>query len=115
MFGDRELTEPITVSPPYCTKAIGSVGELLGATEILYEMAPEYLVHLRITALDVAENTDTWKSDERDEWSGDHYTGGRLSVRDVDINSRTYGKGEHTVPDWVAACKYERENIINSS
>lgn len=58
---------------PNWAKAMGSLGELVGATEILYELAPEYLVHLRVTVFDVAENTDTWMADERDERNGDPY------------------------------------------
>lgn len=58
---------------PNCAKATGLLGELLGATEILYELAPETLVHLKIMVLDVDENTDTWKADERDERNGDYY------------------------------------------
>lgn len=69
VFGDRELTEPITMFGPNWAKAVGLVGELWGATVILYELAAEYLVHLRVTALDVAENTEIWKSDERHEIS----------------------------------------------
>lgn len=65
-FGDRELIEPITVLGPNVANAMGSLGELWGATVILYELAPEYLIHLRITVLDVVENTDTWRSNERD-------------------------------------------------
>lgn len=67
MFWDRELTDPITVFGPNWAKAIGVLGELLAATVILYELAPEYLVHLRIAVLDVTENTDTVISDEGDE------------------------------------------------
>lgn len=51
---------------PNKTKAMKSFGELLLATLILYEAAPGNLVHLRITLLDVAENTDTWISDKSD-------------------------------------------------
>lgn len=51
---------------PNVAKAMGLLGELLRAAVILYEAAPEYLVHLRITVLDVAENRDTWMSDKRD-------------------------------------------------
>lgn len=60
MFEDKELTEPNTVFGPNVAKAMGLFGELWGATVILYELAPETLVHLRIVVLDVAENTDTW-------------------------------------------------------
>lgn len=74
MFGDRELTEPITVFGPNWAKAIGVLGELSGATVILYELAPEYLVHLRITVLDVTENTDTVIADEGDERSQGYYS-----------------------------------------
>lgn len=73
MFGDRELTEPNTVFGPNVAKAMGLLGELWGATVILYELAPETLVHLRIMVLDVAENTDTWISDDTDEISVDYY------------------------------------------
>lgn len=73
VFGDRELTEPNTMFGPYVAKAMGLFGELWGATVILYELAPEYLVHLKITVWDVVENTDAWKADERDE-SVDHYS-----------------------------------------
>ena len=66
VFGDRELTEPSTVFAPNVAKAMGLFGELLGATVILYEVAPAYLVHLIIAVLDVIENTLTWISDERD-------------------------------------------------
>ena len=48
-------------------------GELEGATVILYELAPETLVHLSIVVLDVAENTVTSiPPDERDDRSRDH-------------------------------------------
>lgn len=73
MFGDRELTEPNTVFGPNMAKAMGLLGELWGATVILYELAPETLVHLRIMVLDVAENTDTWIADDTDEISVDYY------------------------------------------
>lgn len=73
MFGDRELTEPNTVFGPNVAKAMGLLGELWGATVILYELAPETLVHLRIMVLDVAENTDTWIADDTDEISVDYY------------------------------------------
>lgn len=73
MFGDRELTEPNTVFGPKVAKAMGLLGELWGATVILYELAPETLVHLRIMVLDVAENTDTWIADDTDEISVDYY------------------------------------------
>jgi len=59
---------------PNVAKAMGLLGELLRATVILYEAAPGYLVHLRITVLDVAEKMDTWISDENDARSTDHYT-----------------------------------------
>lgn len=62
--GERDFTEPITVFGPNVAKAIGMFGELWVATVILYELAPGTLVHLRITLLDVAENTDTWIPDE---------------------------------------------------
>ncbi len=74
MFGERELIEPNTVFGPNVAKAMGVSGELLATTVILYELAPEYLFHLRVTVLDVAENTDTWRTDERDERSGDLYS-----------------------------------------
>lgn len=59
---------------PNVVKPMGLLGELLGATVILYELASENLVHLRIAVFDDTENTDTWISDERDERSGDHYS-----------------------------------------
>lgn len=65
VFWDREFTEPSTVFGPNIAKATGLLGEFLGATVILYELAPETLVHLRIVVLDVAENTDTWIADEQ--------------------------------------------------
>lgn len=68
MFGDRELTEPNTVFGPNVAKATGLLGELLGATVILYEVAPGTLVHLRIMVLDDAENMDAWIADERKKW-----------------------------------------------
>ena len=61
------MIEPITVLGPNWAKAMGLLGELFGATEILYELAPEYLVHLRIIVFDVAEKTDTWMAGEGDE------------------------------------------------
>lgn len=64
VFGDRELTEPITVFGPNRAKAMGLLGELFGATVILYELAPEYLDHLITAVLDVVENTVTVKADE---------------------------------------------------
>lgn len=64
-FADRELTEPSTVFGPNVAKAIWLLGELLGATVILYEVAPENLVHFRIALFVVTENTDTCKADER--------------------------------------------------
>lgn len=56
--------EPITVFGPYVAKAMGLSGELVEVTKIWYEAAPGYLVHLRITVLDDAENTDAWMSDK---------------------------------------------------
>lgn len=73
MFGDRELIEPSTVFGPNVAKAMGVSGELFSTAVSLYELAPEYLFHLRVTVLDVAVNTYTWRTDERDEGSGDHY------------------------------------------
>lgn len=73
MFGDSELTDPITVFGPNVAKAMGSLGEVWAATAILYELAPETLVHLRIIVLDVAENTDTWISDDTEVISVDYY------------------------------------------
>lgn len=60
-FGGSEVTEPITVFGPNDAKA---TSWLCDFTVILYEVAPEYLVHLRVTVFDVAENTDTLKSNE---------------------------------------------------
>lgn len=48
-------------------------GDAEGATVILYELAPETLVHRSTMVLDVAENTVTsMPPDERDDRSGDH-------------------------------------------
>lgn len=49
---------------PNVAKATGMFDELWVATVTLYELAPDTLVHLRITLLDVAENMDTWNPDE---------------------------------------------------
>lgn len=73
MFGDKELTEPNTVFGPNVAKAMGLFGELWGATVILYELAPETLVHLRIMVLDVAENTDTWIANGTNKMGEDDY------------------------------------------
>lgn len=73
MFGDSELTEPITVFGPNVAKAMGSLGEVWAATVILYELAPETLVHLRIMVLDVAENTDIWISENTEVISVNYY------------------------------------------
>jgi len=72
-FGDREFTEPSTVFGPNVAKAKVVLGEFWGATVILYELAPENLVHRRIADLVVTENMDTWISDERDDRSGDQH------------------------------------------
>lgn len=61
MFGDSEEIEPNTVFGPNDTKASGLLGDV---AVILYEVAPGNVVHLRITVLEVAENTDTVKSNE---------------------------------------------------
>lgn len=73
MFGDKELIEPNTVFGPNVAKAMGLFGELWGATVILYELAPDTLVHLRIMVLDVAENTDTWIANGTNKMGEDNY------------------------------------------
>lgn len=60
-FGGSEVTEPITVFGPNDAKATSLLCDVI---VIRYEVAPEYLVHLRVTVFDVAENTDTLKSNE---------------------------------------------------
>lgn len=109
MFGDRELIEPITVFGPNVAKAMGLLGEFWGATLILYELAPETLVHLRIAVLDVAENMDASKADEKRKWRSLKHLFFTLH-KDSHTHTCTHictsvVKREHTVPAWTKPCK----------
>lgn len=61
VLGDSEFTEPITKFPLNWAKADGS-GEFFGVAVILYELAPEYLLHRTVKLLDVTVYTATFIS-----------------------------------------------------
>jgi len=64
VFGDKELTEPITVLPLNCANTDGS-GEFFGVAVILYELAPECPLQRTVMLLEVTVNTDNVMSARR--------------------------------------------------
>lgn len=67
VFGDRELTEPITVFGPNVAKATGLLGSFEGATVIRCELTPGILVQRRVAVFDVVVNTVTTAGREGEE------------------------------------------------
>lgn len=57
VFGERELTEPMTVLPLNCANTDGS-GEFFGVAVILYELAPVCPLQRTVMLLEVTVNTD---------------------------------------------------------
>lgn len=64
VFGDKELTEPITVLPLNCANTDGS-GEFFGVAVILYELAPDCPLQRTVMLLEVTVNTDSVMSAQR--------------------------------------------------